>query len=208
MTLERLLHTTAGLLALTLYACGGQDSKPTPDAADGAVDSTSEQNAAVDTMMAPSSAPAGQAALTVADIDRWEKGMAGELEAVRAAAAKVKEAKNANDTLTAMMGVQDMATAAAGAKAAGVNEERYKLIRSDLSAAASYLTPTLGGIDTTMLSPEQRAELKRNNEAQLEQMKDRVPADVVAALRPRAAELRKKDLELVGERLKGAGAVQ
>jgi hypothetical protein len=56
-----------------------------------------------------------------------------------------------------------------------------------------------------MLSADQRAEMKRMNQAQLEQMKDMVPADVVAALTPRAAELRTKDLELVAARLKGAG---
>lgn len=56
-----------------------------------------------------------------------------------------------------------------------------------------------------MLSADQRAEMSRTNAAQLEQMKDLVPADVVAALTPRAAELRKKDLELVVARLKGAG---
>jgi hypothetical protein len=47
--------------------------------------------------------------------------------------------------------------------------------------------------------------MRKGNEAQLEQMKDRVPPDVVKALAPRAAELRKKDLELVAARLKGAG---
>jgi hypothetical protein len=36
-------------------------------------------------------------------------------------------------------------------------------------------------------------------------MEDRVPADVVEALRPRAAELRMQSLELVAERLKSAG---
>ena len=92
--------------------------------------------------------------------------MAGELEAVHAAAAKLKDAKTGDDTLTAMMGVQDMATSEAGAKAAGVDEERYKLIRSNLSAAASYLAPTIGGVDTTMLSADQRAEMKRTNQVQ------------------------------------------
>ena len=117
--------------------------------------------------------------------------MAAELEAVHAATAKLKEARTADDTMTAMMNVQDMATAAAGANAAGVDEERYKLIRSNLSAAASYLAPGLGGVDTTMLSAEQRAEIKRGNEAQLEQMKDVVPPDVVAALTaPVAGEVR------------------
>jgi hypothetical protein len=210
MMLERLLSTAAaGLLAATLYACGTHDSKPQPDAPAGAAaDTVAGEGATADTTAAPASAPAsdpGQAPLTVADIDRWDKGMAGELEAVHGAAAKLKDAKNGNDTLTAMMGVQETATTEAGARAAGVDEERYKLIRSNLSAAASYLAPTVGGVDTTMLSADQRAELKRGNEAQLEQMKGMVPPEVVAALTPRATELRKKDLELVGARLKGAG---
>jgi hypothetical protein len=210
MMLERLLSTAAaGLLAATLYACGTQDSKRESDpAASAAADTATGEASTVDTAATPASAPAadpGQAPLTVADIERWDKGMAGELQAVHAAAAKLKEAKNGNDTLTAMMGVQETATSEAGARAAGVDEERYKLIRSNLSAAASYLAPTVGGVDTTMLSADQRAELTRGNEAQLEQMKGMVPPDVVAALTPRAAELRKKDLELVGARLKGAG---
>jgi hypothetical protein len=197
----------AGLLAATLYACGAYDSRPAA-AAGAAADTATSEATTADAAATPASAPAsdpGQAPLTVADIDRWDKGMAGELEAVHGAAAKLKEAKTGDDTVTAMMGVQDMATAGAGARAAGVDEERYKLIRGNLSAAASYLAPTIGGVDTTMLSAEQRAEMKRGNEAQLEQMKGMVPADVVAALTPRAAELRKKDLELVGARLKGAG---
>jgi hypothetical protein len=36
-------------------------------------------------------------------------------------------------------------------------------------------------------------------------MEKDVPAEVVEALRPRAAELRKQSLELVGARLKAAG---
>jgi len=63
----------------------------------------------------------------------------------------------------------------------------------------------LGGLDTTGLSPNQRAELRRGNAAQLEQMKDRIPPDVVSALMPRAAQLRKQDLELTVARLKGSG---
>jgi hypothetical protein len=209
MTLDRLLSkAAAGLLVATLYACGTHDAKPKSNAqADGEADTVAGQGTA-DTAATPASAPApdpGQVPLTVADIDRWDKGIAGELEAVHGAAAKLKEAKTGNDSMTAMMGLQDMATVAAGAKAAGVNEERYNLIRSNLSAAASYLAPSIGGLDTTKLSADQRAEMKRNDQAQLDQMKDLVPADVVAALAPRAAELRKKDLELVAARLKGAG---
>jgi len=104
-----------------------------------------------------------------------------------------------------MMGVQEMATWESGAKAAGLDVERYKFVNSELSAAVSYLTPQLGGIDTTILSPAQRQELRESNAAQLKQMEERVPAEVVEALKPRAAELRKQSLELAGERLKSAG---
>ena len=197
MTLERLLHTTAGLLAITLYACGGGESKPAP-AADAAPDVAAE----------PASQPAadpGQSPLTVADIDRWDQGMAGELEAVHGAIARLKQAKTSEDTVNAMMALQDMATVEAGAKAAGVDQDRYQLIRTNLSSAASYLAPHIGGLDPAKLSAEQRAEMKQSNAAQLEQMKDVVPPDVVAALTPRAAELRTKDVELTMARVKGSG---
>lgn len=67
------------------------------------------------------------------------------------------------------------------------------------------MTPSLGGIDTTMLSPAQRDEMRRDNEAQLQRMQAEVPAEVVEAMRQRAVELRTKSMELVGARLKGAG---
>jgi len=98
-----------------------------------------------------------------------------------------------------------MNTLAAGAQAAGLEQERYKFVRSNLSGVVHYLTPAQGGVDTTMLSPEQRDEMRRMNEAQIQQMQEAVPAEVVEALRPRAVELRKKDMELVGARLQGAG---
>jgi hypothetical protein len=197
------IRIASSLALVSLLACGGETPRE-----DAAADPAAE--AGTDAGAAPAEAPAPAAPavtpLAVEDIDRWEKGMAGELEAVKAAGEQLKSAKTGEDTLSAMMAVQEMNTIAAGATAAGVDQERYKLIRSDLSAAAGYLTPELGGIDTTMLSPEQRAELMQGNKAQLERLKETVPADVIEALRPRAAELRKKDLELVGARLQGVGA--
>jgi hypothetical protein len=193
----------ACVLALTLAACGGGDSgsdEAAPPAEAGADTGTgSEEGPASDTS---AGAPAP---VTVPDIDNWQKGMAAELEVVRAAGTKLKEAKTGDDTLSAMMGMQEMATQEAGAKAAGLELERYKFVNSELSAAVSYLTPQLGGIDTTLLSPAQRDELRESNAAQLKQMEDRVPAGVVEALRPRATELRKQSLELAAERLKSAG---
>lgn len=160
--------------------------------------------ASTDQAQAPAANPI-TVPLTAADIERWDKGMAGELKAIEEAGAKIKSARSGEDTLSAMMGVQEMATIGAGAQAAGLEQERYKFVRSNLSAVVAYLTPSQGGIDTTLLSQAQRDEMRQMNESQIQRMQAEVPADVVEALKPRAVELRKKDLELVAARLKGAG---
>ena len=188
------------LTVLWLTGCGGGEAK-----------NESHDEAAADAAGdVPAPTPDGggtvsSAPLTVEDIGRWEKGMAAELAAVQDAGAKLKSAKTGDDTLSALMGVQEMTTTPVGARAAGLDQERYNVVRSDLSAATTYLTPYLGGIDTTMLSAAQREEMRQMNAAQLKQMEGRVPAEVVEALKPRADALRKKDLELVAARLKGAG---
>ena len=207
MNLDRLVAVVAsGLLLAGLYACGTRDAKSDADTTAAASEAAAPaQDVSADASQPSAAADPGQKPLTVADIDRWEKGMAAEREAVNAAGAKRKAAKTADDTMSAMMAVQDQATMETGAKAAGVDGERYNLIRSTFSTAASYLAPSIGGIDTTGLSPDQRAELRAGNAAQLEQMKDMVPPDVVSALTPRAAELRTKDLELTAARMKAAG---
>jgi hypothetical protein len=104
--------------------------------------------------------------------------MAGELKAVQEAGAKLKTARTAEDTLNAMMGVQEMNTMAAGAQAAGLEQERYKFVRSNLSGVVQYLTPAQGGVDTTMLSSAQRVEMRQMNEAQIRRMQGEVPAQV------------------------------
>ena len=198
---------SAGLLAILLLSgCGRKDAKP----------DTSDETAASEEAAVPAETPNSSqsaqpasnpstAPLTPADIDRWEKGIAGEMQAVKEATAKLKSARSNADTLNAMMAVQEVGTREAGAKAAGVDPERYAFIRSNLSAVVGYLTPALGGIDTTILSQAQRDELRQGNEAQLQRMQQEVPPAVVEAIRPRAVELRKKDMELVGARLKGVG---
>jgi len=190
------------LTVLFLAGCGGAGDDETRDEA--AADAGGGAPAPAPDA-ASQSGTASSAPLSVEDIARWEKGMAAELAAVQEAAGKLGRAQTGEDTLAALMGVQEMTTTPAGARAAGVDEERYRVIRSDLSAAAAYLTPYLGGIDTTMLSPVQREEMRQMNAAQLKQMEGRVPAEVVEALKPRAEALRKKGLELAGARLKGAG---
>jgi hypothetical protein len=166
-----------------------------------------------DTAAAPSAAGANQTgamsadassrALAVEDIERWEKGLAGEMQAVQEAGKKLKAARTQEDTLSAMMAPQESETAAAGAQAAGLDEERYKFVRAKLSGVVSSLVPL--GVDTTKMPQAQRDEFRTEREAYLKQTEWAVPPEVVEALKPRAAELRRKDLELVGARLKAAG---
>jgi hypothetical protein len=201
---RRVAH--AALLVAALYGCGAREHKSDADPqAAGSEDSAAPEGASPDAAPAAAPAETGQKPLTVADIDRWDKGLAAELEAVHAAGARLKQAKTADDTMTAMTGMLDTSTLEAGAQAAGVDRERYNLLRSTFSTAAGYLAPSVGGLDTTALSPDQRAEMARGNAAQLDQMKDLLPPDVVSALTPKAADLRKRDLELTVARLKGAG---
>ncbi len=190
------------LIVSLVLGCGGKDDDKAAEADGKAVadSAPASANQAPASTTNPNVVP-----LTTADVDRWDKGMAGELKAIEEAGAKIKNARSGEDTLSAMMGVQETATMSAGAQAAGVELERYKFIRSNLSAVASYLTPSQGGIDTTLLSQAQRDELRQMNDTRIMQMQQDVPPEVVQALKPRAVELRKKDLELVAARLKGAG---
>jgi hypothetical protein len=188
-------QTALRLLGLMLLAgCGAAGDRETVSADDEAP--------ATETAPAPATQ---DAPLTVEDIGRWEKGMAAELAAVKAAGAKLAEARTGEDTLAAVMDVQEMATTPIGAKAAGMDPDRYRAMRSDLSAAVSYLAPHLGGIDTTLLSSEQREELRKMNAAQLTTIAARVPPALVEALKPKAEAMRRQDLELAGARLKSAG---
>jgi hypothetical protein len=183
------------LTVLLFAACGGDAPRDEP-AAEAAAEAGEPD--ASSRSANPTSAP-----LSVEDIERWEKGMAAELAAVQEAGTKLKSAKNSEDTLSALMGVQEMTTTPVGAEAAGMDRERYNTVRSNLGEAVAYLTPHLGGIDTTMLSVAQREEMRAMNAAQLKQLE--LPAEVIEALKPKADALRKKEIELAGARLKGAG---
>lgn len=206
------------LLAPVLAAgCGRKDADTASADSAAAVDSAAMAEAEGDTATASSpttTQPAGtpadanSRALTVEDIERWEKGLAGELKAVQEAAAKMKSARTQEDTLNALMAPQESETAAAGAQAAGLDEQRYKLIRSEFSEVLKALAPLEQFSDTTDIPPAQREEFHKAGEDYLKHVESKVPANVVAALKPRAAELRKKDLELVGARLKAAGMAQ
>jgi predicted small lipoprotein YifL len=110
-------RTPLCLLTVLLFAaCGGdapRDEPPAEAAAEAGEPDASSQSAS------PTSAP-----LSVEDIERWEKGMAAELAAVQEAGTKLESAKTGEDTLSALMGVQEMTTTPAAAEAPGMERER------------------------------------------------------------------------------------
>ena len=122
MNSYRLSHAALAMAVAMLVACGRKDTSRTDsaDAADPA-DTVAEASA---TTPAPSSSPT-TTPLAGDDIDRWQRGMAAELEAVHEAAANLKSAKTGEDTLSSMMAMQDMSTSATGAKYLRFIIDRY-----------------------------------------------------------------------------------
>ncbi len=196
-TLVRLLAA-----ATVVAACSRSEQADTADSA-----AATDTAASASATPAPTPSPANNtaASLTADDIDRWQKGMDAELEAVKKAGADLKTAKTNNDTLTAMMAANEMSTRAARAKAAGVDEERYRLIRSTLSSVVGQMAPIEQEMDVSKLPAASVAELAKSREAGLAQATAELSPQLVEALKPRAAALRKQDLTLTGERLKASG---
>ncbi|HEX6575884.1 MAG TPA: hypothetical protein VF042_13020, partial [Gemmatimonadaceae bacterium] len=183
------------------------------DSADASSSDSVQQATAVDTAAANAAVAqqpgTGNAApVTVEDIDRWQRGMEAELKAVQDAGVKLKAARNSQDTLDAMIGANEMSTLEAGARAAGLDPERYKFVRTALSSAVGALSPIEMEMNTKDMPPSMVEEMNKSRAASLAQIATDVPAPVVEALRPRAAALRKQSMTLVGERLRSSGAVQ
>ena len=199
----RLLPNPVALaLVILVVSCGGDANTEEEAAVDDATESaTGEAAPAATTDTEPATAP-----IKVEDIDRWQRGLAGELEAVQEAGRRFREAKTGTDSANAAGGALDMATVGAGARAAGLSEDRYQFVRTTLSTAVGYLSPIEQEMDVSQMPATMVEEMKKSRETSLAQMSTEVPNEVVEALRPRAAELRKQDLGLTVERLKAVGA--
>lgn len=194
------------LLTALLAACGGSESAdeeletqaeaPAPVTAnDPAPQATAQSN--------PSTTP-----LTADDIDRWRRGMAAELEAIAEAESALQTASTANDTLNTMMAVSEMSTRGAGARGAGLDEERYQFVRRTLSSAVGYLSPLEQEMDVTQMPPEMREQFEQSRNANLERMGDVLPNSIIEALRPQAVELRQQDMAVTAARIRVAEAAR
>jgi hypothetical protein len=194
---------TFALAAVAVTACGAKSASQsgTDSVATQHADSSAAAPAAA-ASAAPTPAADANVALSVADIDRWQHGMDAELKAVQDAEAQLKNAKTSNDTLNAMFAANETSTRPAGAKGAGVDEQRYQHIKTTLSSIVGSMASIEKEMDVSKMPAQMVAALKQGREQSLARATEGVPADVVNALRPRADELRKQDLALTAARLK------
>lgn len=190
----------AVLAAALLAACGGDAAEEAEDTLAAIEGDQGAMTAPTADAAAPSDAP-----VTVEDIDRWQRGMAAELEAVRAAGERLARATTGTDSVGAIFDANDMATREEGARAAGVDEERYARLNSTFSGLVRYMVPLSSEMDVSGMPADMQKQMQDGREQALASGSEGVPAEVLEALRERAAELRRQELELVGARMKAAG---
>jgi len=130
--------------------------------------------------------------------------MEAELKAIQDAAAKLADAKDDNAKLEALTASTEMNTIDAAAAGAGVDRDRYRRIRNTFSDAVAQLSPIEMEMDVAAMPAQMVEQMKEARAAAAAQLASQLPADVLEALKPRAAELRQQDKLLVAERLKVA----
>jgi len=210
MRMTRSRSISLAVLSLVAVAACGHSRDAATDSTAAATDSTPPATApstSAAVTPASSSAASTDAPITVADIDAWQKGMTAELKAVQDAGTARQNAKNATDTLNAMFGANDMSTRPAGAKGAGMSEARYQYVSNKLSSIVGNLSPVEAEMNMKDMPESFRKQMQESREQSATQEMAGMAPDVQAALRTRAADLRKQSLELAGARLKAAGAV-
>jgi hypothetical protein len=197
----------AALAAALVTGCGKKSADATADSAAVQSDSTPTAAAAT-TQSASATAPATAASLTADDMDRWQRGMDAEMKAVQDVPAQMKSAKTSDDSLNALNAANESSTLAAGAKAAGVDEQRYQLISSTLSSLAANMTPVDSEMDMSKMPAAMATSMNQARQKALVAASAGIAPDLLTALKPRAVALRKQALALAGARLKAVGAVQ
>ena len=164
------------LLSLGAASCGGRgggDAAQTPGAAGSA---GGAQTAS------PAAAPAGgaaaaAAALTDADLDAYERGIAREIELVKAAQEGERTATTPQARGEAMQAQWKEQTMPAGAQSAGLPPERYRDVRETVNRVLETLD-FQGKIDGPLSMDTARA---------TPEMRQRLASDPFAALPPASA---------------------
>jgi hypothetical protein len=198
-------------ILVSLSACGGGEPAATDEATASAEAATEPAPAtAPDTPSQPATA-AADTSLKLAEIDAYARGMQKEIELLKAAGEKVKQARAAKDDQAELSAITEMAMGdfdTPAAQAAGLPVARWQEVKRKVTA-------TIGGVDTREqmqdmagntegMTPEQAAEHQRNAEAMLASIPDPyaglAPA-VVEALKARHDELVRLNAESIGVRM-------
>lgn len=208
------LHPTilAMALAALLAACARSET-PNEGASESQGESADTIREAHQHAHAPSpdrAAASSSQGPTVADIDRWQRGMAAERKALQEVAAKLAAAARNDEAarLEAVNASLEMNTLDAATAAAGLDGESYRRIRSTFSDAVSQLSPMEMEMDLRSTPGHMVEQFRQSREQSAAQLSAKLPPEVFAALKARAAELRQLDKELTLDRLRIANSVR
>ena len=119
----------------------------------------------------------GPVEFTEADLEKFERGLHREIEAVKAARAKAASATTASERSLAMQAEWDTATIPLGAEASGLSEARYRGVREGVDRVLTTLD-FQNKIDGPLSLDLERADAA---------MKARVSGDAFAGLSPQTA---------------------
>lgn len=158
-----LLFAAAAVLLLGLVACDGSESSVEP------VNGTSSETTNVASTDSESSSPSPSRPIdfSEADLDLYERAFAKEVELVRAAGERARDAATPAERGEAMQAQWEDRSIPAAAQAAGVPEERYRHTR----AAVHEIFKTLDfqgridgpmSIDLSRVSDEMKAKLEKD----------------------------------------------
>lgn len=199
--------TRVAIVLLTMMSASCAGGEPVEDEFASSVDEEVLASVESEPAPTPQSTP-NSAPLSTEDVDRWRRGMAAELGAIAEAESQLRAAATAEDTMNALSAASEMSTRGAGARAAGIDEDRYQFVRRTLSAAVGYLSPLDMEMDVSQMPPAMVDEFERSRSANLERMGDVLPANLIETLRTEAADLRRQDVEVTAARVRLADAAR
>ena len=150
-------------LFLSTAACGGSNDSAGRDSS----------VATSDAAPAPATASTARASFSSAELDSYERGLAREIEVVRAAKERERTASTPQERGAAAQAQWEDQTIPEGAKGAGLSAERYREIRTavhDVLQTLDFQGKIEGplSIDTARAAPEMKARLARDAYAELD----------------------------------------
>ncbi len=206
MTPKGMRHTLLAAALLALAACGGKpddaggEASPPPSAEAPSGGSAPAASPAAAAAPAAADATPADAALGVADIDAYARGMEKENALLREEFGKLERARAAGDAeaeTTALFAMTSNDIDVAGAQGAGLAPARYGFVKERIDEVQAKLDM----LESFRNMPGDSSEAQ----AQLGDPYAGFAADVAAALRARQAQLAGLRAEAVTLRLKAAG---